>query len=98
MAASENKDQQHPLYSSDRAIVNSLLTAEANDFNLAELARLRIRYCGFPGARDVQADLDKVLQHWQLTETELYAKTRQIHAAGTLYQNKAGKGDAEDWS
>lgn len=97
-STSENKDQQHPLYNSDRAIVDNLLAAEATDYNLAELARLRIRYRNFPGARDIQADLDKVMQLWGSTETQLYEKTRQIHAAGRLYRDKADKGDAEDWS
>ncbi|HCF30314.1 MAG TPA: DUF3288 domain-containing protein, partial [Cyanobacteria bacterium UBA11049] len=40
----ENKEQQHPLYNRDRAIINNLLTSAATDYNLAELARLRIRY------------------------------------------------------
>lgn len=97
-STSENKDQQHPLHSRDRAIVSSLLAATPTDYNLAELARLRIRYQGFPGARDIQTDLDKVLQLWGLTETELYAKTRQIHATETVYKGKARKGEAEDWS
>lgn len=95
---SENKDQQHPLYSRDRQMINSLLTGEPTDYNLAELARLLIRYHGFPGARDIQADLDKVLQLWGLTAEELYEKTRQIHAAGTVYKGRGSKSNAEDWS
>ena len=95
---SENKDQQHPLYNRDRAIVNSLLTAAMTDENLAELARLRIRYQGFPGARDIQADLDKVMESWGLTETELYEQTRQIHTARSVYKGRGSKADAEDWS
>lgn len=97
-SVSENKDQQHPLWQSDRQIVNSLLAGEPTDYNLAELARLRIRYSGFPGARDVQTDLDKVMQLWGFTETALYEKTRQIHTAGPVYKGRARKGDAEDWS
>ena len=97
-SVSENKDQQHPLWQSDRQIVNSLLAGEPTDYNLAELARLRIRYSGFPGARDVQVDLDKVMQLWGFTETALYEKTRQIHAADPVYKGRARKGDAEDWS
>lgn len=93
-----NKDQQHPLYNRDRAIIDSLLAATATDYNLAELARLRIRYRGFPGARDIQADLEKVMQSWELTETTLYQKTRQIYASGSVYQGRASKGEEEDWS
>jgi hypothetical protein len=92
----ENKDQQHPLYKRDRAIVDRLLADTASDRNLAELARLRIRYRGFPGARDIQADLDQVMQAWGLTEDALYEKTRQIHATSSIYQGAAR--DEEDWS
>jgi len=92
----EQKDQEHPQYRSDRAIVNQLLAEEATDYNLVELARLIIRYQGFPGARDIQRDLDKALKHYGLTEEELYEKTRALHAQGGLYQN-LGR-NREDWS
>jgi hypothetical protein len=95
----ENKDQQHPQESRDRDIVNQLLRGEAdNDYNLAELARLRIRYCGFPGARDIQRDLDKVLRQWQMTEEELFDKTRQLHAAAPVYKVRGKGQEQEDWS
>jgi len=96
-SASENKEQQHPLYSRDRQIVNSLLAGEPTEYNLSELARLRIRYRGFPGAKDIQTDLDKAMQHWGFNETALYEKTRQIHASGPVYQGKA-RSDGEDWN
>ncbi len=95
--ASEKRDQQHPLYSTDRQLVNTLLTGEPTDINLAELARLRIRYRGFPGARDIQTDLDKVLSQWNLTEEALFAKTREIHATSRIY-NVRGRRQEEDWS
>ncbi len=94
--AQEQKDQQHPLWKSDREIVDSLLTGEATDLNLAELARLRIRYTGFPGARDIQADLDKVLKQWNLTEDALFERTRQIHVESQPYKGRGAKRD--DWS
>lgn len=98
-SGAKSKDQQHPLYNRDRAIVNSLLAvATPNDYNLAELARLRMRYQRFPGARDIQADLDKVMQLWNLTETSLYEKTRQIHTSGSVYEGRSNKGDEEHWS
>lgn len=93
---SENKDQQHPLWASDRAVVDSLLNGEPTDYNLVELARLRIRYRGFPGARDIQADLDKALKRWNLTEEALYTKTRQIHTTAQIYRGRSGR--QEDWS
>lgn len=98
MAEAKNKDQQHPLYNQDRALINSLLNAAPTDLNLAELARMRIRYNGFPGARDLQADLDQVMQTWNLTEAALFAKTRQIHAANSVYMSRNNKGETEDWS
>jgi hypothetical protein len=97
MAEQSNaKDQQHPLWATDRAIADTLLTAEPTDYNLAELARLRIRYHGFPGARDIQADLDKALKRWQLTEAELFDRTRQIHATTQVYRGRTAR--QEDWS
>jgi hypothetical protein len=65
-----SKDQQHPLYGRDRPLIDILLAQGATDYNLSELARLKIRYQGFPGARDIQNDLDQVLQSWGLTEAE----------------------------
>lgn len=93
---SENKDQEHPQYRGDRATVNQLLQGEVTDYNLSELARLIIRYKGFPGARDIQRDLDKALKKIDLTEEELYAKTRELHAQGGIYHN-LGR-NREDWS
>jgi hypothetical protein len=90
------QDQQHPQYKSDRQVVSQLLAGEATDYNLVELARLIIRYQGFPGARDIQADLQKALSRWQLTEQELFAKTRAIHHQGEVYRG-LGRG-REDWS
>ncbi|MBC6431407.1 DUF3288 family protein [Nostoc sp. HG1] len=91
------KDQQHPLYNRDRPLIDILLSQEATDYNLAELARLRMRYQGFPGARDIQKDLDKALQQWGLTEAELFEKTRQIHNLGGIYKSR-GKKDEQDWN
>ncbi len=98
MSEAENQDRQHPLHRRDRIIVDDLLISSPTDYNLSELARLRIRYNGFPGARDIQRDLDLVLQKWDITENQLFAKTRQIHAHAPLYKGKANKGEDEDWS
>ncbi|MEA5577006.1 DUF3288 family protein [Anabaena sp. UHCC 0451] len=94
--SSASKDQQHPLYNRDRPFINSLLAQEATEYNLAELARLKIRYQGFPGARDIQNDLDKVLQSWGLTAEELFAKTRQLHDTGGIYKSR-GKKEEQNW-
>jgi hypothetical protein len=95
--SSASKDQQHPLYNRDRPLIDILLSQEPTNHNLAELARLRIRYQGFPGARDLQNNLDKVLQRWGLTEEELFAKTREIHQVGGIYKSR-GKKEEEDWN
>ncbi len=92
----ELKDQQHPQYFGDRQIVSELMRSDPNDRNLADLARLCIRYRGFPGARDIQADLLKVLAQWQLTEAELFAKTRQIHATTRIFMTHNDGRD--DWA
>jgi Protein of unknown function (DUF3288) len=92
-----SKDQQHPQYNSDRPTVESLLNAEPTDLNLAELARLRVRYHGFPGARDIQENLDQVMQKWGLTEADLFTKTRAIHQVGGMYKTK-GKKEEQDWN
>ncbi len=92
----KHKDQQHPLWNRDRQVVNRLLQEEPNDYNLAELARLLIRYAGFPGAWDIQSNLAKALERWQLTETSLYEKTRQIHTVGQVYKGRGSKRD--DWN
>lgn len=94
--SSDGKEQQHPQWNSDRQTVNRLLQEKPTDYSLVELARLRIRYSGFPGARDIQADIEKALQQWGLTEEALYEKTRQIHEMNQVYRSRSGK--QEDWT
>jgi hypothetical protein len=98
MSPSQDRDQTHPLEKSDRQIINQLLQEEPSDRNLAELARLRIRYQGFPGARDIQQDLESILNRWQLTEEQLYQKTRQIHHQNPVYKTRNENKDRQDWS
>ena len=95
--SNRSHDQQHPQEKTDRELINRLLAEKATDFNLCELARLRIRYHNFPGAREVQQDLDRLLSQWQYDEAELFAKTRQIHSKGKVYQRQ-GSGEQQDWS
>ena len=96
-STSDLRDQQHPLYGTDRQIVNTLLNETMTDHHLAELARLKIRYRGFPGARDIQKDLEIVLEKWQLTDEQLFSKTRELHSSTRIYTVKARR-DTEDWS
>lgn len=92
-----NQEQKHPQYQKDRKVVDELLMVRENpsDLNLGEFARLKIRYRGFPGARDIQKDLEIVLGRWGLTEEMLYEKTRALHASGQVYKPK--KLEEEDW-
>ncbi len=94
----ENKDQKHPQESRDREIVKQLLQGNPDDYNLAELARLKIRHQGFPGSRDIQRDLEIVLHKWQLTEEQLFEKTRQLHAKNIVYKVRSNRQEQEDWS
>ena len=96
---SNNIDQKHPQNKKDRLTVDNLLQTKSNpsDRELVELARLTIRYRDFPGARDIQQDLKTLLNTWQLSEEELYAKTRAIHAQGTVYRRTA-TGEQQDWT
>ena len=92
----ESKEQIHPQYKRDREIVDKLLSEEkTTDRGLAELARLKIRYRGFPGARDIQNDLESMMAKWELTEESLYEQTRKIHAKGKVFRGESNEQD--DW-
>ena len=97
--ANGNLDQNHPQNKKDRLTVDQLLKthSDPNERELVELARLIIRYRNFPGARDIQRDLQVALDNWKLTEEELYAKTRVIHAGGMVYRRTA-TGEEQDWT
>jgi hypothetical protein len=76
-------EQTHPLHGLDRERLDGLLAmATPTDADLVDLARLLIRYEGFPGASDLQADLEKTLRLWGLSRPELNNRCRQIWAAG----------------
>ena len=96
--SNSNVEQKHPQDKKDRITVDQLLkTQSPGDRELVELARLIIRYRNFPGARDIQKDLQTALNTWGLTEEELYTKTRAIHATGTVYRRTA-TGEQQDWT
>ena len=78
-----DEQQSHPLYASDRELVDQLLAAsEPSDAQLVDLGRLFMRYSGFPGALDLQGDLDKTLRLWGLSREQLHLRCRAIWAAG----------------
>jgi hypothetical protein len=78
--------QCHPLYSADRATVNRLLAAEQpEDADLVD--------GGFPGAYDVQEDLQRAIRLWGLSHETLQARTRALWQRG--YGVGAPKATAE---
>ena len=93
-----NQDQQHPREAKDRNVIDSLLQGQPNEYNLAELARLTIRYRNFPGARSIQQDLQKILNQWQLTEEQLYQKTRDLHSQHSIYSDRFNSDQKQDWT
>lgn len=98
-SAQTPQDQKHPQEKRDRALVDRLLSEGKNDLNLVELARLRIRYRGFPGARPIQQDLDRLLSQWGfIAEEDLFALTRELHASGQIYRRSRNGEEAQDWS
>lgn len=92
--------QAHPLYAQDRALVDQLLAAPTPaDEHLAHAARLLIRYRGFPGAHDVQRDLQSCLQRWGLEASTLEARTRALWASGwrpSMPSDEAAVGSGAD--
>jgi hypothetical protein len=77
-------DQQvHPLYATDRDLVDRLLaTTSPAEADLVETGRLLMRYTGFPGAHDLQDDLQKTLRLWGLSREQLNERCRAIWSGG----------------
>ncbi len=76
-------EQSHPLHAIDRQVLDGLLAVEAPaEQQLVDAARLLNRYGGFPGARDLQDDLARLLRLWGISRPDLQTRTRAIWAAG----------------
>ena len=72
-------DQTHPLHETDKNIIDSLISKEnPEDQDFINLARLINRYSGFPGEIEIQNDIKKILKFWEISENELFSKTRNI--------------------
>jgi len=77
------KEQNHPLYANDRDIVDRLMGVNSpNNREIVDLARLFLRYDGFPGAFDLQDDLRKILKLWNISKTILNEKAKEIWQSG----------------
>ncbi len=75
--------QNHPLYITDRDHIDRMLAKSVpEDEDLVDLARLLIRYEGFPGAIDLQEDMEKLLDLWGLSRVSLNAKTSDLWNKG----------------
>ena len=80
-----NDDQSHPLYSIDRDHVDRMLAKTSpEDRDLVDLARLFIRYEGFPGAADLHSDMIKTLNLWGISLDELNSKVKELWSLGYL--------------
>ena len=72
-------DQTHPLHETDKNIIDSLISKEnPEDQDFINLARLINRYSGFPGEIEIQNDIEKILKFWEISEKDLFSKTRNI--------------------
>ena len=71
--------QTHPLHSTDKKIIDSLITKNnPEDCDLINLARLINRYDNFPGEIEIKEDIEKTLKFWNLTKDILFSKTREL--------------------
>ncbi len=78
-----SQQQQHPLHSRDRSVVDRLLQVQSpRDQDLVDVARLLQRYHNFPGAEDIQHDLRTAIKTWGLGQATLYERSRAIWARG----------------
>lgn len=69
----------HPLDHIDRPIIERMLRSQwPDDEDLVNLARLRMRHRSSRIAPDLARALDRVLAQWELTEDELFRRTRAI--------------------
>jgi len=96
--AASPEGQAHPRERDDREVLERLQQQGPTERNLGELARLRIRYRNFPGAWALQRQLDELLQQWELSEEQLFARTRELHANGQVYQLRGQASSEQDWS
>ena len=74
-----SNDQTHPLHSTDKNIIDSLITKEKpEDIDFINLARLINRYKNFPGEFEIKEDIEKILKFWKLNKNQLFSKTKKI--------------------
>ena len=74
-----SNDQTHPLHSTDKNIIDSLITKQNPEYlDYINLARLINRYTNFPGEIEIKNDIEKILKFWKITKNELFSNTKTI--------------------
>ena len=74
-----SNEQTHPLHTTDKIIIDSLITnEEPEDLDFINLARLINRYTNFPGEFEIKNDIEKILNFWNISKNELFSKTKVI--------------------
>ena len=74
-----SNEQSHPLHTTDKNIIDSLITKEKpEDIDFINLARLINRYKNFPGEFEIKEDIEKILRFWKLNKNQLFSKTKKI--------------------
>tara|TARA_B100000212_G_scaffold251951_1_gene192951 strand:- start:108 stop:422 length:315 start_codon:yes stop_codon:yes gene_type:complete len=74
-----SNDQTHPLHSTDKNILDSLIAKEKpEDIDFINLARLINRYNDFPGEIEIKNDIQKILKFWKISKNQLFSKTKNI--------------------
>ena len=74
-----SNEQTHPLHTTDKNIIDSLITKEKpEDIDFINLARLINRYQNFPGEMEIKNDIEKILKFWKITQNELFSQTKKI--------------------
>lgn len=90
------RNQTHPQNLKDSGTLASIPFSDPNDLHKCELARLLIRYEGFPGAERTKQGLASRLEGWGITKEQLFEQTRKIHAEAVVYRHIRSRRD--DWS
>ena len=74
-----SNEQTHPLHLTDKNIIDSLISNEKpEDLDFINLARLINRYNNFPGETEIKNDIEKILNFWKITKTDLFLETKNI--------------------
>ena len=74
-----SNEQTHPLHSTDKEIIDSLITKKnPEDLDYINLARLINRYSNFHGEIEIKNDIEKILNFWNIDKKELFFKTKTI--------------------